>query len=196
MGALTGDILERSVEQLTQHSAGRFFGKYRGQVTRIDDPDKLGRIMALVPSVMDQEPVGWALPAFPFAGDGCGHVMLPAVDAMVWIEFEAGNLDFPIWTGSFFRSGQRPDPDTTGAHVIVTQGGHKLLLDDDGGTVTVEHAGGAKIEMTLTGITLSVGASKMEMSLTAISFNEGIVKIGPAGVSLAGGAMTLGVPPA
>ncbi len=195
MGALTGDLLERSVEQLTQHSAARFFGKYRGQVTNIDDPDKLGRIMALVPSVMADVPVGWALPAFPFTGEGAGHVMLPAVDAMVWIEFEGGNLDFPIWSGGFFLPGQRPSPDTNGAQVIVTQGGHKLVLDDDGGSVSIEHSGGAKIEMTMTGITLSIGASKMEMSLTAISFNEGIVKIGPAGVSLAGGAMTLGVPP-
>ncbi len=194
MGA--GDLLERSVEQLTQHSAGRFFGKYRGQVSNIDDPDKLGRIMALVPSVMDQEPVGWALPAFPFAGSNCGHVMLPAVGAMVWIEFEGGNLDFPIWSGGFFVSGDRPSPDTNGAHVIITQGGHKVVLDDDGGTVSLEHSGGAKLEMTQTGITLSIGGSKMEMSLTAISFNEGIVKIGPAGVSLVSGAMSLGVPPA
>jgi hypothetical protein len=195
MGALTGDILERSVEQLTQHSANRFFGKHRGTVTDITDPDNMGRIMALVPSVMGEVPVGWALPAFPFTGDACGHVMLPAVGAMVWIEFEAGHLDFPIWSGGFFLSGQRPSPDTHGAHVIVTQGGHKLVLDDDGGNVVVEHSGGAKIEMTLTGITLSIGASKLEMSLTAISFNEGVVKIGPAGVSLVNGAMSLGVPP-
>ena len=193
MGA--GDLLERSVEQLTRHSAGRFFGKYRGTVSNIDDPDNLGRIMALVPSVLDQVPVGWALPAFPFTGDGCGHVMLPAVGAMVWIEFEGGNIDFPIWTGGFFLNGQRPVPDTAGAHVIVTQGGHKLVLDDDADKVTVEHAAGAQIELTATGITLSIGACKMEMSLTAISFNQGVVKIGPAGVSLAGGAMTLGVPP-
>lgn len=196
MGALTGDLLERSVEQLTQHSAGRFFGKYRGQVTDVDDPDNIGRIMALVPSVMGGDtPVGWALPSFPFTGDGCGHVTLPAVGAMVWIEFEGGNLDFPIWTGGFFLPGQRPSPDTNGAHVIVTQGGHKLVLDDDGGSVSLEHSGGAKIELTSSAITLSIGGSTMEMSLTAISFNEGIVKIGPAGVSLVSGAMSLGVPP-
>lgn len=196
MGALTGDVLERSIEQLTQHSAGRFFGKFRGTVTDIDDPDKLGRIKATVPSVMGADtPVGWALPAFPFTGDNAGHVMLPAVGAMVWIEFEAGNLDFPIWSGGFFVSGQRPGPDTNGAHVIVTQGGHKLVLDDDGGSISIEHSGGAKVELTSSGIKVSIGASTMEMSATAIDFNSGIVKIGPAGVSLASGAMTLGVPP-
>jgi len=196
MGALTGDLLERSVEQLTQHSAGRFFGKYRGQVTDVGDPENLGRIMALVPSVMGADtPVGWALPAFPFSGDGSGQVMLPAVDAMVWIEFEGGNLDFPIWSGGFFLPGQRPAPDTKGAHVIVTPGGHKLVLDDDGGSLSLEHSGGAKVELTADGITLSIGGSKIELSLTAISLNEGIVKVGPAGVSLVGGAMSLGVPP-
>ena len=49
--------------------------------------------------------------------------------------------------------------------------------------------------MSATELSLTIGPSKMVMSLTSISFNDGVVKIGPAGVSLANGAMTLGVPP-
>jgi uncharacterized protein involved in type VI secretion and phage assembly len=187
--------LEQTVEQLTRQAAGRFYGKYRGTVTDVSDPDNNGRIMAQVPSVMGETAVGWALPAFPFAGDGHGLVMLPEVGAMVWIEFEAGNLDHPIWSGGFFLPGQRPSPDSNGARIIVSKSGHKLLLDDDAGTVTLEHSGGAKIEMSATELSISIGASKMVMGLAAISFNDGVVKIGPAGVSLAQGAMTLGVPP-
>jgi hypothetical protein len=187
--------LERTVEQLARQSASRFFGKYRGTVTDVADPDNNGRIKAQVPAVMGEVDVGWALPAFPFAGDGHGQVMLPEPGAMVWIEFEAGNLDFPIWSGGFFLPGQRPTPDANGARVIVSPSGHLVVLDDDAGEVIVRHGSGPEIKMTGSAITLTVGACTIEIGMTAISFNNGIVKIGPAGVSLVNGAMAFGVPP-
>jgi hypothetical protein len=188
--------LERTVEQLAQQAGSRFFGKYRGSVTDNDDPDGLGRIMATVPAVMGEVPVGWALPAFPFAGDGHGQVMLPEVGSAVWIEFEAGNLNYPIWSGGFFLQSQSPpDPKGVSVRVIVSKNNHQVVLDDESDKVIVKHSGGATIEMSATEISLTIGASKMVMGLTSITFNEGVVKIGPAGVSLAQGAMTLGLPP-
>lgn len=188
--------IEQAIERLTRDVRGRYYGKYGGVVIDNADPLQLGRLKVQVPTLMQDTEVGWARPALPFAGPGHGHVMLPAVDAMVWVEFEAGNLDQPIWTGCFYAENQAaPEPKAPGAYVIVTPGGHKAVLDDDGNTVALEHAGGAKLELTATGITLSIGASKMVMTGTAITFNDGVLKIGPAGVSLAQGAMTLGVPP-
>lgn len=187
--------LEHSVERLTQRAASRFYGKYRGVVTDNADPDNNARIMAQVPGVMGETAVGWALPAFPFAGDGHGLVMLPEVGSMVWIEFEAGNLDHPIWTGGFFLPGQRPTPDTQGARVIVSKNQHQVVLDDDADEVIVRHNGGPEIVMTSSAITMTVGACTLEIGLTAISLNNGLIKVGPAGVSLVNGAMTLGVPP-
>lgn len=189
------ETLERTVEQLARQAASRHYGKYRGTVTDIADPEKLGRIKALVPALMDETEVGWALPAFPFTGDGHGHVMLPSVGAMVWIEFEAGNLDNPIWSGGFFISGQRPTPDTDGARVIVSPAGHQVVIDDDADEVVITHQGGPKIKLTGDTITLTVGACKIEITTTAISLNNGIVKVGPAGISLVNGAMSFGVPP-
>ncbi len=189
------ETLERTVERLAERSARLFFGKYRATVTDHDDPDGIGRLMLQVPAVMGETPVGWALPAFPFAGDGHGHVMLPEVGSMVWAEFEAGNVDFPIWSGGFFLGGQMPSDASTTARAIVSVQGHKIVLDDGGNTLLVEHAGGAKLELTATDITISVGTQKIVLGPASISFNDGVVKIGPAGVSLASGAMTLGVPP-
>jgi uncharacterized protein involved in type VI secretion and phage assembly len=189
------ESLERTVERLAERSARLFFGKYRAVVTDNNDPEGIGRLMLQVPAVMGETEVGWALPAFPFAGDGHGQVMLPEVGAMVWAEFEAGNPDFPIWSGGFFLGGQMPAEATTTARVIVSVQGHRIVLDDGGRKLTVEHADGALFEMTSTDITLSVGANKMVMGPLSISFNDGVLKIGPAGVSLAQGAMTLGVPP-
>jgi uncharacterized protein involved in type VI secretion and phage assembly len=188
-------MLEQTVEQLTRQVATRFFGKYRGTVTDVSDPDNNGRIKAQVPAVMGETEIGWALPAFPFAGDGHGLVMLPEVGSMVWIEFEAGNLDFPIWSGGFFLPGQRPAPDGHGARVVVSKNQHQVLLDDDADEVIVQHNAGPEIKMTATAITLTCGACVIEIGLTAISLNNGIIKVGPAGVSLVNGAMSFGVPP-
>jgi hypothetical protein len=189
-------VLEELVERLAQRQSQLFYGKYRGTVLDNDDPDKLARLMVQVPAVMGETPVGWALPSLPFAGPGHGQVMLPEAGAMVWVEFEAGNPDFPIWSGCFFTNGQRPSPDANGARLIASVNGHKILLDDDGDTVLIQHSGGAKVELALTELTLEIFGSKMVMGPASISFNNGVVKIGPAGVALANGALTLGVPPA
>jgi hypothetical protein len=79
--------------------------------------------------------------------------------------------------------------------VIVSRNQHQVVLDDESDKVIVKHSGGATIEMSATELSLTIGANKMVMSLTSITFNDGVVKIGPAGVSLAQGAMTMGVPP-
>ena len=187
---------ERTLEQVTRKVAGLHFGKYRATVTDNVDPEGLCRIMAQVPAVMGSTEVGWALPAFPFIGDGHGLVMLPEVGSSVWIEFEAGHLDHPIWSGGFLpENATAPDPHGASVRVIVSKNKHRVVLDDSSDTVTVKHASGATLEMSGTELRLSIGGSKMVMSPTAITFNDGVVKIGPSGVSLAQGAMTLGVPP-
>ena len=105
--------------------------------------------------------LGWALPASPFAGDGHGMVMLPKVGSGVWIEFEAGNLDIPIWSGCWWASGQRPDRKGRGVRVIVSEDGHKVILDDDADEVKLVHGGGPEITMTATEIVLTVGACEI-----------------------------------
>ncbi len=182
--------------QLVRRSTQLFFGKYRGSVTDNDDPEHRGRIKARVPGVLGGTVTGWALPALPFAGDGHGLVMLPKVDATVWIEFEAGNPDIPIWTGCFYAgNAKRPEPDGVDARSVTSVKGHKLVFDDAEDKITVEHSSGARIELSQTEISIEITGSKMVMSQTSITFNDGVLKIGPGGLSLANGAMTLGVPP-
>ena len=80
----------------------QFFGKYRGVVTDIQDPLQQGRIRARVPDVLGDNESGWAMPCFPFAGSGMGFFGLPKVGAGVWIEFEHGDPDYPIWSGCWY----------------------------------------------------------------------------------------------
>jgi len=189
------DLMEQTVERLVERIGSSYFGKYRGIVTDVDDPNNQCRIRATVPAVLGEQPCGWAMPAAPFAGDGHGMVMLPKVGSGVWIEFEAGRLDNPIWSGAWWASGQRPDPQGPAVRVIVSEKGHKVILDDDAGEVKVVHGSGPEIKMTATEIVLTCGACEIKISNDNISLNNGLIKVGLAGVSLVNGAMAFGVPP-
>jgi uncharacterized protein involved in type VI secretion and phage assembly len=85
-----------------------FYGKYRGKVTDNSDPLMQGRIRARVPAVYGEDISGWALPCSPYAGKGVGFYFIPPVHANVWIEFENGNPDYPIWTGCFWGANEAP----------------------------------------------------------------------------------------
>ena len=189
------DLLDHTVERLVDRVAGSYFGKYRGTVTDVNDPDDRCRIKATVPAVLGEAECGWAMPAAPFAGDGHGMVLLPKVGSGVWIEFEAGNLDNPIWSGAWWAAGERPSPKGPGVRVFVSEKGHKIVLDDDADEVTITHGSGPEVKMTGSEIKLTVGACEIVIGNTSISLNQGIIKVGPAGVSLVNGAMSFGVPP-
>lgn len=80
----------------------RYYGKYRGTVLQNVDPEQLGRIQAMVPDVSGLLPSSWAMPCVPIAGKLSGTYVVPQVGAGVWIEFEQGDPDYPIWTGGFW----------------------------------------------------------------------------------------------
>ena len=85
-----------------------FYGKYRGVVTNNKDPNGLGRIQVKVQDVLGDKESGWAMPSVPYAGKGVGLYLIPPKDAFVWIEFEHGDPDYPIWCGCFWASGEVP----------------------------------------------------------------------------------------
>lgn len=82
--------------------SGRFFGKYRGKVTDNRDPLQSGRIRARVPDVFGDLDTGWAKACVPLGLSKVKGSALPTVGAGVWIEFEHGDPDYPIWTGCFY----------------------------------------------------------------------------------------------
>lgn len=85
-----------------------FFGKYRGTVAVNKDPLNLGRIQVSVPAVFGDEKNSWAMPCSPYAGKDVGLFMIPPVNANVWVEFEAGDPDYPIWSGCFWGDKELP----------------------------------------------------------------------------------------
>jgi hypothetical protein len=125
----------------------RFYGKFRGTVTNNQDPLSQGRIKAKVPDVLRDVETGWALPAAPYSGNGVGVYTVPAVDAAVWIEFEAGDVSSPIWTGCWWSKDQLPKDETGSAttpdrKIIRTEQGLLLSFDDGGKTIALSDSNG------------------------------------------------------
>jgi len=150
------DILAELIERVE----GKYFGKYRGIVTDNADPDNLGRIKAKVPRLLSDEEIGWALPAFIYGGKSeQGLYAVPDIDAGVWIEFEGGDLSYPIWTGTWFTSGAVPESAQPGQKVLKTKAGHKIILDDDAETVEVTDSNGNSIKMDSSVIKISAGSA-------------------------------------
>lgn len=135
--------LARSVEQ-------RFYGKYRGFVKKNEDPEKLGRLLVTVPSVLGDKVAVWAFPCVPYGGmPDQGFLFIPEIKAGVWIEFEEGDPEFPIWVGTFWSkpSGKselpkpnQPDGKEKGevqsppsSKIIKTKKGHTIQLEDKDG---------------------------------------------------------------
>lgn len=147
---MADDLQRQLAQNLGQRRA---FGKYRGFVTDNADPDKLGRVKLRVPALLGDQETGWALPCLPCGGlANQGFFCVPGVGAQIWVEFEGGNLDFPIWTGSFWQQpGDAPtevqDPPTT--QVLRSAKGHVFLIEDkdDAEEVKLLHMSGAALDM-------------------------------------------------
>jgi Type VI secretion system/phage-baseplate injector OB domain len=160
-------------------SSGRFFGKYRGKVSDNKDPLMQGRIRAKVPAVFGDNETGWALPSAPYGGSGVGIFFIPPVDANVWIEFEEGNSEVPIWSGCFWGIGEAPKiPAIPDIKVIKTDFATITLNDLPGaGGVTIETTNGLKIVMNITGIELNNAAAKIKLTPASVSVNDGALDI-------------------
>jgi len=173
--------LERVVADLLELVERRYYGKYRGLVVDNQDPKKLGRLRVRVPSVLGKDVVtGWATPCVPYGGAaGQGSLFVPDVDAGVWIEFEEGDLEFPIWVGTYWSrpGGESELPKPNGADgspegsvqdpptrkIIATGKGHTLQFEDGGGEVTillVDGVNGHVIAMGSEGVAITHGGGK------------------------------------
>lgn len=168
-------MVEQNMLEILERMRTRFYGKYRGTVTDIDDSTL--RIKAKVPAVLGDQATGWCMPCVPYAGDSVGFAFLPETGSGVWIEFEGGDVSYPIWVGCYWRSGEIPSDATPKVKTIVTKAPHKILLDDDGGTITVEDNNQNKITMNSDGITLERGSSKVAVKDSEVNVNDGALQV-------------------
>jgi uncharacterized protein involved in type VI secretion and phage assembly len=168
---------DRLVEELVEHLRTRYYGLYRGIVTNNDDDQSLGRIKAQVPTVLGDVESGWCMPCVPYAGDQVGIAFLPEVGSGVWIAFEGGDVSYPVWVGSFWRSGELPSDVGPATKVIVTKAPLELKLDDDGESVEITDSNGNTVTLDSSGITLSKGGQQVVVSDSSVSVNSGALEV-------------------
>ncbi len=165
----------------------QFLGKYRGTVLNNADPMQMGRIQALVPDVYGVVPSTWALPCVPMAGPQAGEFVLPPIGAAVWIEFEQGNQDYPIWSGCFWGSAAEVPalalaaPPAIQPIVLQTTGQNTLMLSDvpgPTGGILLKSASGALIQINEIGITISNGqGATIVLAGPSVTVNQGALAV-------------------
>jgi len=160
------------------------YGRYRGKVVSNSDSQKLGRIQVTCPDVLGRGQMAWALPSSPYAGDGVGFFAIPPEGADVWVEFERGDPDFPIWVGCFWSSGQVPSEASAASTKVLKTDALTLTIDDSAGGdgVTLEVSSPAvstsiKIALTSSGVEISTGNSSVKLDPTSVSLNDGALQV-------------------
>src|SRR5882672_9880548 len=139
-------MLDERVSRLVDKSEHRYHGKYRGFVSDNADPENRGRLRLRIPNVLGEDVVsGWALPCAPYGGTaGQGFFFVPDNDAGVWVEFERGLLEFPIWVGTFWAKPggavEVPPPadsQSPPTSKIIKTGKHTIELADEDGSEAI-----------------------------------------------------------
>ena len=157
-----------------------FLSKYRGTVENNIDPMQLGRIQVSVPSVLGEGRMSWAMPCVPYAGPGVGFFAIPPTGANVWVEFEGGDIDYPIWSGCFWGIGEVPAmPAIAEMKILKTDMGTITINDLPGvGGITIETTTGMKIEITALGIEIYNGqGGSIKLTGPQVSINDGALDV-------------------
>lgn len=162
----------------------KFLGKYRATVMNNVDPLQIGRIQVIVPDVSNIMLSSWAMPCVPVAGIQMGVFTVPVIGSGVWVEFEHGDPDYPIWVGGFWGSAAEVPalarlvppavpgitmqttlqngltvndvPGPTGGIMLKSATGATIIVNDTG--IYIQNGKGASIVMVGPSVTVNNGA--------------------------------------
>lgn len=164
----------------------KHYGKYRGTVINNVDPMQKGRLQVQVPDVLGVAMSSWAMPCVPLTGPQMGTYFLPLIGSGVWVEFEGGDPDYPIWTGGFWGSAAEVPAlalaglPTSPSIVIQTSGQNSIVISDVPGTggIMLKSTTGAMILINETGITISNGqGANIVMAGPTVTVNQGALVV-------------------
>lgn len=170
-------------------SSTKYYGKYRATVLNNIDPQQIGRIQVMVPDVSSLLPTSWAMPCVPYGGINAGMFAIPAIGSGVWVEFEQGDPDYPIWVGAFWGSAAevpklaQTAPTPTPAITLQTPLKNGLVISDALGPsglggITLQSATGATIAVNDVGITITNGkGATITLTGPTVDINLGALTI-------------------
>jgi uncharacterized protein involved in type VI secretion and phage assembly len=170
----------------TRSTLERYYGKYRATCLNNVDPMQQGRIQVMVPDVSTVIPTSWAMPCFPVSGIQNGVFTVPPIGAGVWIEFEQGNPDYPIWVGGYYSAADVPamaravPPGLSGFTFQTTLQNGITISDTPGptGGILIKTTTGAMISVSDVGIVISNGkGASISLLGPAVDINTGALTV-------------------
>jgi len=167
-----------------------FNGLFRGTVINNIDPEFRGRLQLEIPDVLGAIPSSWAEPCLLLAGPTgppMGTYFVPPIGAGVWVEFEHGDPDFPVWTGCRWggpsdvpplaKAGLPVSPNI----VLQTLGQNSLVISDlpgPTGGIMIKSLTGASIIVNDTGIYIQNGkGASLVMVGPSVTINNGALVV-------------------
>lgn len=199
----------------------KYYGKYPGLVVE-NEPEEgdaqRGDILVEVPGILEEDPGATDGPSSnggPGAGSGerpirviarpcfpTGFYFVPEKDQQVWVEFAAGDINAPLWTGVWYPADRAPktvdDEAPTPAQKLIrtpsgqvvqledTEDGERLVLTDEKNTnrITLDQDG-IRIEGAGNTITLSEDGIELEdangntiaMTSSSLTLERGLRKL-------------------
>jgi hypothetical protein len=174
-----------TLETETSNASQQFFGKYRGTVLNNVDPMQIGRIQVIVPDVSTFVPTSWAMPCLPVGGIQMGMFSVPSIGAGVWVEFEQGDPDYPIWVGCYWGSAAevpalaRVSPPGLASITLQTTLQNGILISDSPTVgIMLKSATGATLIVNDTGIYIQNGKGAMlTMVGPTVTVNQGALTV-------------------
>jgi hypothetical protein len=164
-----------------------FYGKYRGTVINNIDPLQIGRIQAMVPDVAGFLPGTWAMPCVPVAGSNTGIFTVPIIGSGVWIEFERGDPDCPMWVGGYWDGAaevpelaQAVPPGVPGITIQTPLKNGIVVSDAPGpaGGILIQTTTGATISVSDVGIIIANGKGAIiNMTGPTVDINLGALTV-------------------
>ncbi len=123
------------------------------------------------------------LPCAPVAGPGMGVFVAPPAGAQVWLQFEAGDPERPVWVGGYWSSpAELPPAALAGADIVLQSSLQNGLVISDlpgpAGGLLLRSASGATIRVTDTGIAIENGqGASIVLSGPTVTINGGALEI-------------------
>ena len=162
-------------QAILEYIRSHYFGKYRGTVSDNEDATNRGRLKVKVPAVLGDVEV-WAMPCVPYAGEKVGFYSLPPTGSGVWVEFEAGDPSYAIWTGCFWADNELPD--SSGPDVKIWQTDSLTVrLDDSADELLIQNGSGSTLTVDSDGVVSEVGTNKLEVTADSVSINDGALEV-------------------
>jgi hypothetical protein len=153
-------------ERMENKYEGKYYGKYTGRV--VNNKIKIngvhrGDLKVEVGGILEETDKGNSSHGMQVIAKPCfapGFFFIPQVDDMVWVEFVAGDIDFPVWTGVWYPKDAAPETaennNPNELHgVLRTPKGHVLDLDDDGEKIVIVDANDNRVTLDDKGIVIN-----------------------------------------